>query len=362
MTEQWLWGDGQDLLWGDGEFMGEDGGFSLLSTGTTWNPADKSAHVVLSNGDLTAKSADADAAPNYRWARSTTSKTTGKVYFEATCDAMSFSDQQASIGTAIAASDLEDYLGQQTDSSAYYGNGDVYDGNAIAVSLAAYTAGDTVGCAIDLDAGKGWYCDKNGTFGAGDPGAGTGAHFTFTPGTAIFAGFTLYHVLTDQITVNFGATAFVHTEPTGFSAWDAAPVVAAATPTLTYGAAPHTLAKRRSYEAQVRAHWERIEEAERQEQARRERVAELQRQQAEVDAKAARRKQVAQASAVARRRAKLAREIDALQAEQERAAAEVAEARALIAALEAELMQMISDAQALVDRRRRMMLVLATAA
>jgi hypothetical protein len=65
---------------------------------------------------------------------------------------------------------------------------------------------------------------------------------------------------------------------------------------------------------------------------------------------------------VARRRAKLAREIDALQAEQERAAAEVAETRALIAALEAELMQMISDAQALVDRRRRMMLVLATAA
>jgi hypothetical protein len=116
---------------------------------------------------------------------------------------------------------------------------------------------------------------------------------------------------------------------------------------------------RRDYESQVRAHWERIEAAERAEQARRERVAELQRQQAEVDAKAAR---ASRSSAVAKRKAKLAREIEALQAEHERAADEVAEIRELIAALEAEIAQMAADAAALVDRRRRMMLVLATVA
>jgi hypothetical protein len=121
---------------------------------------------------------------------------------------------------------------------------------------------------------------------------------------------------------------------------------------LTYGAGR---ASRSDYESQVRAHWERIEAAERVEQARRERVAELQRQQAEVDAKAAR---ASRSSAVAKRRAKLAREIEALQAEQERAADEVAEIRALIGALEAE----IADQQVMMDRRRRMLLILATAA
>jgi hypothetical protein len=124
---------------------------------------------------------------------------------------------------------------------------------------------------------------------------------------------------------------------------------------LKYGAAPDTLRRRRDYESQVRAHWERIEAAERAEQARRDRVAELQRQQAEVDAKAAR---ASRSSAVAKRKAKLAREIDALQAEQERAADEVAEIRQLIAALEAE----IADQRVMTDRRRRMFLLLAATA
>jgi hypothetical protein len=134
-----------------------------------------------------------------------------------------------------------------------------------------------------------------------------------------------------------------------------APVVPAVVPPSQGGIGPQDTRKRRDYETQVRAHWERIEAAERAEQARRERVAELQRQQAEVDAKAAR---ASRSSAVAKRRAKLAREIEALQVEQDRAADEVTEILALIAALEAE----IADQHVMMDRRRRMFLLLAATA
>jgi hypothetical protein len=253
---------------------------------TTWNPADKSADITLSNGDLTAQS-NGSGSGFYSIARSMTSKSAGKVYFEVTAGARTAAGDYAAIGLATATSVLDEpgnLLGTgANDDTAYYADGNVwFSGNN--TPLSAYGVGAIIGCAIDLSAGKGWF-SLNGVFESGDPAAGTGEHFTFTAGASLFASFNFLVGGTDTTTANFGATAFNASPPTGFSAWDVtAPIVVSTSAPLTYGAAPHALAKRRDYEAQVRAHWERIEAAERQE---RELIAELERQQAEIEAQQA---------------------------------------------------------------------------
>jgi hypothetical protein len=187
---------------------------------TTWNPADKSANVTLSNGDLTATGQAETVGTVYAWARSTTSKTAGKLYVESTVGNTDGGGFAAALGTALASSDLANYLGRLANESAYYDTGEVYVNNAVATTLATYTDGDVIGVAIDLDAGKGWY-SKNGVFASGDPVAGTGAHFTFTPSTALFVGFTTADETPAHVfTANFGATAFANAQPSGFDAWD----------------------------------------------------------------------------------------------------------------------------------------------
>jgi hypothetical protein len=91
----------------------------------------------------------------------------------------------------------------------------------IVSTLASYTTADILGGAYNGSTGKGWF-SKNGVYASGDPDAGTGEHFTFTPGTVLFAAFTLFDFSpADQVTVNFGATAFNTAPPSGFSAWNA---------------------------------------------------------------------------------------------------------------------------------------------
>jgi hypothetical protein len=351
MADTWLWGDGADLLWGDGTSMGEDGP-SLLSTGTTWNPDDIGTGLALSNGDLTAAKTGSAIS---RSGRATTSKTTGKKYFEVTADGIATDFNLAAVCLAESTADLLTYFGRFTDSVAYYGDGSVYNNDAIVVSLAAYVQGATVGLAVDLDAGKAWFRDGSGSFGAGDPTAGTGEHFSFTPGTAYFPGFTVNdNSPADIVTANFGATAFAHTVPDGFLGWDEeeAAEEAVALPVLTYGAG-------RLSPARVRAKYEEIEAIERhiraKEEAEREKVRkqeEAKRQLAELEEKKR------QTKTIAERRRKLEARIAAYQSD-------IADLRTTILVLMDEIERARVETelqQTIADRRRRMLLMIAAAA
>jgi hypothetical protein len=347
--DPWLWGDGSDLLWGDGESMGE---LSSLSGGTTWNPDDKHANVALSNGNLTAA---ATTSGVFIWARSTTSKDAGKVYFECAVDAYEQNVNYAAAGIATALSNLNNYLGASGDEAAYYADGSVYANGlpSPVATLAAYSPGDVIGCAVDVDAGKGWF-SKNGVFASGDPASGAGAHFTFTAATALFAGFTLFDAsLPDALTANFGATAFAHAVPSGFLGWDEdAAVEESAAPTLTYGAG--RLDPRR-----VRAKYEEIEAIERhiqaKEEAEREKVRkqeEAKRQLAELEDKKR------QTKTIAERRRKLEARIAAYQSE-------ITDLRETMIALMEEIERARAAfelQQTIADRRRRMLLLIAAAA
>ena len=78
--------------------------------------------------------------------------------------------------------------------------------------------GDVVGVATDFDAGKAWFSFNGTWIGSGDPAAGTNPAFTFTPNTPLLASMCFYDDVA-QATVNFGATTFAETTPSGFEPW-----------------------------------------------------------------------------------------------------------------------------------------------
>lgn len=192
-------------------------------SGTTLNPADKNADINLSGGNLTALNT---VSENWHVARSTTSKNTGKRYFEGKFIAGAGDGWQ--IGIALSTNSLTTYLGSQAGSAGWIpGNGggrQLYaNGSYLGSNGAGVTVGGFAGMAVDFSAGKGWVRTSNvaGWFGGGDPELGTTPSFTFTPGATMFAAVAGYYN-GSSVEINFGGSAFNMTAPIGYVAWNAA--------------------------------------------------------------------------------------------------------------------------------------------
>lgn len=185
----------------------------------TLNPSDKSTHLTLSNGNLTVAP---DGNSSNHVVRATTSQSTGKWYWEVTAGGGSSGGTRVGIGPASFALDNSN-LGNTSTSWGYGTTGSVSTNNGGAGgSFAGWNTGDVVGVAIDLTGGK-IYFSKNGTWGnSADPAAGTGG---LGPGSGGLTGVTQFAIIefgsggTPNATINFGATAFAHTAPTGFAAY-----------------------------------------------------------------------------------------------------------------------------------------------
>ena len=175
----------------------------------TWNPDDKSSTLVLSNGNLSVLQT---ASNVWEAVRSTTSKSSGKWYWETTIDVASGPDTFVGIGTA---SEILDYPGITSAGYGYYGsNGDKYNGGATSYGV-SYTAGDVIGVALDLDNGKIWW-SKNGAWQAGgNPAAGTGEAYSGITGT--YYAMDAWYNINNESTANFGGSAFSYIAPAGFS-------------------------------------------------------------------------------------------------------------------------------------------------
>lgn len=182
----------------------------------TWNSADKSSNISLSNGDLTITNI---AATTWAAVRANVSKSSGKWYFEFKIDAHYL--YGLSFGWAVAAHALNLVIGQDTDDDGYgyymsASNPREYYLNSYTDLTGGATATDDIGMvALDLDNGEIWY-GLNGTWlESGNPATRanpqrTGISGTFYPAAAIYDNH-------QQATVNFGATAFAYTPPSGFS-------------------------------------------------------------------------------------------------------------------------------------------------
>jgi len=113
----------------------------------TWSPSDKHASVTLSGGNLTATCTTA-----YGLVRSTQGKSSGKWYWEITFSGSASNYYLLGVGNSSAA--LANYLGSDAHGKAYIGfTGQKWTSGAGAAYGLAFTAGDVIGVALDMDAG-----------------------------------------------------------------------------------------------------------------------------------------------------------------------------------------------------------------
>lgn len=189
---------------------------ATIPTVSTWNPADKSAGIALSNGNLTATRTAGNSG-----VRGNTARASGKYYLEFTI--VQTSDAWTKVGFADAAYVLGSGVSNNNDYVLLGNTGavswnDIQRGNA-----SAYAAGNVVGAALDFGNNAVWFRTGAGIWnnGAGNnPATNTGG-FVITAVTAnsLFPYFAA-DTTNDAVTLNTGGTAFANAVPSGFLPWD----------------------------------------------------------------------------------------------------------------------------------------------
>lgn len=211
---------------------------------TTWNPSDTDSHITMSGGNLIATGITGISA--WKSCRSTTSKSSGKFYFEVAVHQVS---ARISVGIANATAALTNYAGIDTNGvSAFQDLGIFYNGSN-ALSGSWLTASSVViGVAVDFTNKLFWIkANLQGTptnwnlTASATPNPATGTSgFSYGSTGAMFAAVSLQTV-GDTATVNFGASTYVGTVPSGFTSWDptgvARPIAEAVFPTSLLAAA-----------------------------------------------------------------------------------------------------------------------------
>lgn len=180
---------------------------------TTWNTADH-VNMTFSNGNLTATGTSSAKT------RATTSKSTGKWYFEAVADVKA-GTSTLGIGWANGSWDyFTNYLGENTQGFAQWDDQIYYNNTGPAQTFAQ---GDRIGVAFDADNERVWFRVNGGNWnlsGTADPATNTGgidvsaSSGPWMPALETFG-------TGNQATANFGATAFTDAIPSGFSRIDA---------------------------------------------------------------------------------------------------------------------------------------------
>lgn len=179
---------------------------------TTWDSANKSSLIALSDGDKTAIN-DGGAGLNH-WARATTGKTAGKWYFEVQIGT------SIGCGVGICNEDKSNFEGGWPDLwVCILNSNDMADGNIGITGILNGTASCVLGVAVDIDNHKIWFAANNAW--AGDPEAGTGYFESTWP----HDGTTMYPVCapnytTESHTIECNPYSIVYSPPSGFLAWD----------------------------------------------------------------------------------------------------------------------------------------------
>ena len=171
----------------------------------TYNPLDSNTGIDFTNGNLVL-----NTSQGFDLAKSTFFLSSGKWYWEVTCD-----DTGSGF---IGVSDQDDALNNRGGSNATSctirsTNGDKRINSSNSSYGSAISDGDVMIFALDMDNGKFW-AGKNGTFfNSGDPAAGSNAA-TSALTKPVSPSVSLYD--NEDYTANFGQRAFSYTPPTGY--------------------------------------------------------------------------------------------------------------------------------------------------
>lgn len=170
---------------------------------TTWNPSDKNASITLSNGNLTA----ACTSSGIGGVRSIVGVSTGKWYWELTVQT---ANAREIVGAADSGYSLAAILGNSANSYGYFAfDGNKRNNSSATAYGASYGNTDIISVLLDMDAGTITFWKSGVTQGQAFSGL-TGTQF------AAFSGGSASN--TEQVTANFGGTAFTYTPPAGYNA------------------------------------------------------------------------------------------------------------------------------------------------
>ncbi len=183
---------------------------------TTFNPLDKDANMTLSNGNLTATN---NGSGNSN-VRGTTSKTTGKWYFEFSNIANINSGNYACLGFATPSLVLNS--ANFTGTAGVANNGNLPPSGA--TNLGSAPNGHNIGCCIDIPNALAWFRYDGGLWnnsGTANPATGIGGcniagsagAGTWFPMAGLAAG------AAETVTINCGQLAFAYAPPSGFTKW-----------------------------------------------------------------------------------------------------------------------------------------------
>jgi surface protein len=200
-----------------------DHGWTITDGGiitTTLNPSDLSG-ITLSLGNLKAEKLGTGGS-----VRSVSSHTFGKFYCEATVGS-AVNDADA-LGIATIDQDLTSshYIGETGNYSVGFyreaSSGRVYKNGASISTFPNYTNGDILSMAVDITNSLIWFRVNGGNWNndpTADPSTGTNG-FEISPvaSSPIYACFFV-EGSSSNFTMNFGATAYSYTPPTGFLHW-----------------------------------------------------------------------------------------------------------------------------------------------
>lgn len=186
-----------------------------------WDSTQKNSNVALTNSDLTATS-DGSPASTHFAGRAVAGAVIGsgvKRYWEITVtNSGTFASNDAGTGVCNSSQTFADntFLGSSTNSISYYCGGDVYYNSSAITSIGNWQA--TVTICVACDGGNAiWWRVGSGNWngsGTADPATNTGGVSISSMGDV----FPAYNVRNSgSLTANFGATAFAHTPPSGFS-------------------------------------------------------------------------------------------------------------------------------------------------
>jgi hypothetical protein len=183
-------------------------GGEVMGNYCTWNPLEKDATTVLSNGNL-----EAASIPNGAWLGATLAVRSGKWYYEIT----TVTGQYLMLGVAdydVAINSKKEYT--NTGTYYYYGSSGQLRVNGVNTAFPdsityTYANNDVIGIAFDCDAGTvNFY--RNGAKVGGSSSSITGLSGKLL-GPALSAGSG-----GQSCSANFGQRAFAYTAPSGFKA------------------------------------------------------------------------------------------------------------------------------------------------
>ena len=196
------------------------GGGGGTST-NTWNPADVFPYLTFSNGNKTITKNTGSFFAGTRALDSASTASAVKYYWEIT---ITVRTDVHGYGIANAAADLQGYAGKDNGQIGWAEDGNIFYNNGFIGTIQGYAASDTICLAWDAGNQKIWFRTNGGNWnnaaiGSQNPATNTGGTSLATLDAGPYYALAKLSGINDASTVNFGATAFAQTMPSGFSRW-----------------------------------------------------------------------------------------------------------------------------------------------